>query len=332
MTFISFAQNFEDVMLLRALRDIQEGFWIDVGAAHPRDYSVTLAFSERGWTGINIEPEPGYAALLREQRPRDVNLQVAVGARQGRPLMHHIADTGLSTFDGALAEQHTARGYKSAGLMEVEVRTLADICDEFAPADIHFLKIDAEGSEVDVLRGADFKRHRPWIVVVEATAPYSPVRDTAAFETLLLSAGYTECWFDGLNVFYLAAEQDSRLRPFFRTPPNIFDGFVRSDDPGSRARIAELERGFRDLEAAMAQARAFEPELLIAREALAACRAHLAAAEEASRREQERWASEQERWASEQERWASELASLKGSRSWRLTAPLRNLRAALRRR
>ncbi len=73
MTFISYAQNYEDVMLWRALKDVSNGFWIDIGAAHPREYSVTRAFSERGWCGVNVEPEPGYAAELRAERPRDVN-------------------------------------------------------------------------------------------------------------------------------------------------------------------------------------------------------------------------------------------------------------------
>ena len=56
VTFVSYAQNFEDVMLWRALRHVESGFYIDVGAAHPDDYSVTRAFYDRGWSGINVEP------------------------------------------------------------------------------------------------------------------------------------------------------------------------------------------------------------------------------------------------------------------------------------
>lgn len=56
MTFISYAQNYEDVMLHRALKGVEKGFYIDVGANDPVQYSVTKAFYERGWRGINIEP------------------------------------------------------------------------------------------------------------------------------------------------------------------------------------------------------------------------------------------------------------------------------------
>ena len=38
---ISYAQNFEDVMVYRALRHRQSGFYIDVGAADPVHFSVT---------------------------------------------------------------------------------------------------------------------------------------------------------------------------------------------------------------------------------------------------------------------------------------------------
>ncbi|MCU0506725.1 MAG: FkbM family methyltransferase, partial [Chloroflexi bacterium] len=51
--FVSHAQNLEDVMLWRALGDVGAGFYVDVGAFSPTEDSVTLAFSERGWRGIN---------------------------------------------------------------------------------------------------------------------------------------------------------------------------------------------------------------------------------------------------------------------------------------
>jgi hypothetical protein len=55
---ISYAQNREDILLWRALRDLSGGFYIDVGAEDPTQNSVTRAFYERGWHGINVEPVP----------------------------------------------------------------------------------------------------------------------------------------------------------------------------------------------------------------------------------------------------------------------------------
>jgi hypothetical protein len=42
--FASFAQNFEDVTLWRALRDVGQGSYIDIGAQDPETDSVSLAF------------------------------------------------------------------------------------------------------------------------------------------------------------------------------------------------------------------------------------------------------------------------------------------------
>ena len=55
MTFVSYAQNFEDVMLWRALSDVKQGHYIDIGAQDPVINSVSLAFYEAGWRGIHVE-------------------------------------------------------------------------------------------------------------------------------------------------------------------------------------------------------------------------------------------------------------------------------------
>ena len=61
--FVSYAQNYEDVILWRALKHIKNGFYVDCGAYDPNRDSVTRAFYERGWRGINIEP---IATLLQK--------------------------------------------------------------------------------------------------------------------------------------------------------------------------------------------------------------------------------------------------------------------------
>ena len=44
MTFLSYAQNFEDVLLWRALHDVERGRYIDIGAQDPEFDSVSFAF------------------------------------------------------------------------------------------------------------------------------------------------------------------------------------------------------------------------------------------------------------------------------------------------
>ena len=54
----SYAQNFEDVLLRRALRDIEAGFYVDIGAQDPVVDSVSRGFYELGWRGIHAEATP----------------------------------------------------------------------------------------------------------------------------------------------------------------------------------------------------------------------------------------------------------------------------------
>lgn len=227
MMFISYSQNFEDVMLWRALGHVARGFYIDVGANHPSEDSVTKAFYERGWSGINIEPLAKHARQLEQERPRDINLQVAVGAESGEIELFDTPVRGLATASAAVAEMHAGAGLQTIRSV-VPLRRLDDICAEHAPADIHFLKIDVEGFEAQVLAGMDLHRFRPWVLLVEATIPNSN-RIDASWEPQILAAGYRYVYFDGLNRYYIPEERADELAPHFAAPPNVFDAFTTVD-------------------------------------------------------------------------------------------------------
>jgi hypothetical protein len=154
---------------------------------------------------------------------------------------HVIGETGLSTGDAGLAGQHRESGFETTEEEEIEVMTLAEICRRHAAPIIHFLKIDVEGMEAAVLRGADFIHFRPRIVLLEATSPNSTVPTHEAWEPFLLAAGYRFLWFDGLNRFYAAAEQYDSMAPHFQVPPNVFDRFVRAAENRLAAEFARAQ-------------------------------------------------------------------------------------------
>jgi FkbM family methyltransferase len=224
---ISYAQSFEDVLLWRALREVKRGFYVDVGAQDPEADSVTRWFYGEGWSGINIEPHPAFHARLARARQRDTNLACAAGAKRGRATLHVIGRTGLSSLERGIARAAEVRGHRRTQALRVPVRPLRDILAPFAGRDLHFLKIDAEGSERAVLEGMDFSRDRPWVVLIEATFPNSPEECSHLWRDVIEAARYRDVWFDGLNRWFVAEER-AALGPLIALPPNPFDGFRRA--------------------------------------------------------------------------------------------------------
>lgn len=225
MSFISYAQNAEDVLLWRALGHIHGGFYIDVGASDPEEHSVTKSFYDAGWRGINIEPLPSFHQAFLEQRPRDINLAIAAGASNGELTLYDTPQVrGWASPLQSVAELHRTDGHEVAE-MTVLVRTLASVCEEYVQDDIHFLKIDVEGFEGEVLRGMDFTRWRPWVLVIEATLPNSRETNHEAWDAIITGQRYGFAWFDGLNRYYVA-EEHSELLQHFGIQPNVFDAFI----------------------------------------------------------------------------------------------------------
>ena len=223
MSITSYAQNFEDVMLWRVLGHIPNGFYIDAGAQHPVVDSVTKAFYEQGWRGVHIEASEYYATLVRADRPDEMVLQAALSDKAGLLTFYEIPDTGLSTGDAAIAEHHRAAGFNVVETV-ANCITLADVFAQIGQRDIHWLKIDVEGMEAQVVAGWGNSPARPWVLVVESTYPNSQVETHQAWEGMLLAYGYIHVYFDGLSRYYvLACKYD--LGQKFNTPPNIFDGF-----------------------------------------------------------------------------------------------------------
>jgi FkbM family methyltransferase len=229
----SYAQNFEDVMLWRALHHVKNGFYIDVGANHPIDDSVSKAFYEKGWRGIHVEPLSHFVELLKKDRADELVLQAALTdthISDSCSFYEVLAAPGLSTGDLTIAKRHQEKGFEFRET-KVPSLTLADVISQAEERDVHWLKIDVEGMECKVLKGWGISSLRPWIVVIESTLPNTQVETHQEWEYLLTSRGYRWVYFDGANRFYLAAEH-SNLARFFRTGPNAFDGFTLSGRGG----------------------------------------------------------------------------------------------------
>jgi FkbM family methyltransferase len=330
--FVSYAQNQEDVVLARALHpDNRGGFWVDVGAGDPVLDSVTAAFAERGWRGVNVEPLPREHERLCAARPADTNLRVALGARAGvgklfvepaekpeRGDPDAPIDRGASTMVPELAERYRADGQEFTAI-EVPIWTLAQVVADHVRGPVDFLKVDVEGFEREVLAGADWSSFRPRVVVMEATVPKSDEPAHEAWEPMLLEAGYRFALFDGLNRFYVHADEPALLQTL-AIPANVFDDFV----PYAWAhQVDQAQQWAHSLEDALTHAQQERDQLYEdVRRARATGRYEHNQAGVA--------AESTVRALAETHRVRTELHALRATRTFRYTASLRNIYATLR--
>jgi FkbM family methyltransferase len=222
--FVSYSINFEDVILHRVFAHRSDGFFVDVGAAHPVHENDTKALSDSGWTGVNIEPNPALFAELAAQRPRDRNLCVALADREGERDYWQVVGTGLSTCEPAQAQRARDKRHEVTA-HRVRTTTLAHVLTEAEAPHVDLLKVDVEGLELEVLRGNDWQHHRPSLVLAEATIPETPERRADRVGPYLAEHGYRRVYFDGLNDWF-AAQDFMPPDCAFSTPPNVFDHFI----------------------------------------------------------------------------------------------------------
>ncbi len=222
---LSYAQRFEDFHLWRCFDGAERGFYIDIGAGHPVYDNVSFAFYLAGWRGITVEPNPALAELGRAVRPRDQLHQVLVGAAPGEATLYLQRQFhGLSTTIAEHAETAEKETGRRAEALSLPVTTLAALCEQHAPESFEFLKVDVEGAEADVLRGADFARFRPKVIVVEAIKPLSLAPAWDEWEPLLSRHGYACVWDDELNRYYVADEARAIVPRLSEGPKWYADG------------------------------------------------------------------------------------------------------------
>lgn len=228
---ISYAQNFEDVVLNRVFHAVQQGRYIDIGAYDPAVDSVTKHFYDRGWSGVNVEPITRFHEKFVAARPRDWNINSAVGAAVGMVQFNEWGDSGLSTCCDTLDETRVHQMGFERSTYTVPMTTLAEITAQLGGLPVDFLKIDVEGAERDVLLGGEWRAFRPRVILLEAVKPKLPGCDIYGYEPawfewegLLFANGYEFGLFDGLNRYYYRREEPA-LRAPLSYPANITDGF-----------------------------------------------------------------------------------------------------------
>lgn len=158
----------EDVVLAWLLGFKRGGIYVDVGCYHPIDFSNTYLLSkELGWLGICIDADDTYLPYYQQVRPRDAVVNCGIGQTEGQLDFYEFPhDRSVNTFDLNVANHYRAQGHEPT-IRQVPVRKLSTILAEANLPAVHFLNIDVEGNDLDVLKSNDWSRWRPSIIAIE---------------------------------------------------------------------------------------------------------------------------------------------------------------------
>lgn len=170
----SFSQFGEDLVLLNYLKEPQ-GFYVDVGAYHPVQFSNTYLLHRRGWRGVNIDATEEAVARFAQARPHDVNLVAAISDQVQEvefstfrsPALNRINAAGSSEFERQKQDQPKLWQFLQ-GTRKLTTRTLAEVLRGAVPPgqQVDFMNVDCEGHDLAVLKSNDWQAFAPrWLAV-----------------------------------------------------------------------------------------------------------------------------------------------------------------------
>ena len=166
----SYSQEGEDMILRRLFEKQQTGFYVDVGAHHPKRFSNTYFFYKRGWRGINIDAMPGSMQIFNKIRPRDINIEKPVSDKTQVLTYYAFNEPALNGFSKELSQERDGKGnYFIEFTKDIETSTLEEILDTNLPRgqEIDFLSIDVEGLDFMVLKSNNFSKYKRKIILIE---------------------------------------------------------------------------------------------------------------------------------------------------------------------
>ena len=166
----SWSQEGEDMVLRRIFSEKKEGFYVDVGAHHPKRFSNTYLLYRLGWSGLNIDAMPGSMHAFNRWRPRDINLEIGVARTAGTLDYYVFNEPALNGFSVQLTEERAraSNPYHVKKKISVNVLPLSGVMDTYVgQKEIDFLSVDVEGLDLEVLQSNDWTKYRPKFVLAE---------------------------------------------------------------------------------------------------------------------------------------------------------------------
>lgn len=167
---LSYSQEGEDLILQRIFGDKKIGFYVDVGAHHPKRFSNTYLFYKKGWRGINIDAMPGSMKAFEKERPEDINLEVGISKVSNELDYYMFNEPALNTFSKIEAEKKDSfKTFKIQEIVKIKTYPLQEIISKYLDLNqtVDYINIDVEGLDLEVIESNDWNSIKPKVVLIE---------------------------------------------------------------------------------------------------------------------------------------------------------------------
>ena len=167
MTFHSQYQQ-DEYLEHNVFNGYKNGVFMDFGAHDGVSLNNTLYFEKHNnWTGLNVEPIKSVYDKLTVNRPSCINLNCAVSDIDGTAQFY--CNTGYTEMLSGLKNNYDQRHFTRLNrenresnsvtqVIDVETKRIDTICDTYNIKRIHYLTIDVEGAEFEVIKSINFDK------------------------------------------------------------------------------------------------------------------------------------------------------------------------------
>ncbi len=202
---ITYSQFGEDLFLRDYFKDKLNGFYVDIGAYHPRQFSNTyFLYRYRDWTGINVEANLNCVTLFNQVRKRDINIHAVVSDHETSVLYHAWGINSENSMDLAQVNALTKRFGKAPEIVELLAQPLSKLLDDHCPNNktIDFLNVDVEGNDLAVLKSNNWSQYKPKIIAVEQFGDTIEQISKTDLYQYLIDKGYQNiAWYKPTLIF-----------------------------------------------------------------------------------------------------------------------------------
>lgn len=203
----SYSQKGEDLVIDKLLNYKKRGIYIDIGAHDPSLRNNTKRFYQKGWKGINIEPDFVNFKKFIKVRPRDINLNIGISKKNSVLNFYRFDPDTISTFSKENLNEYQRYGFKLKDIIKIKTKKLSNILSKYMKSKkIDFFSIDAEGYDLQVLKSNNWDKFRPTLICIEAHYHYNKkniFEETKDINKFLTKVGYKKVWSNNINEIYL---------------------------------------------------------------------------------------------------------------------------------